>query len=639
MTKGQSEFSLNDVVINSELARRPARPPDHALENSALMALAGTMAAAPEKILQQLVETALRLCRADTAGISLLEKHDGAEVFRWEALAGFYADRLNGTMPRAASPCGTTIDRNATQLMYMAERVFPALTAQPPFVEALLVPFHAEGKPIGTVWVVAHDESRKFDAEDARLLNVLAQFASTAWQLWRARAAADRSEHRIAAESAAANEALQAQIGQRERAEDHLQRLNDELERRVTDRTRDLITAIADLTRTHEDRARLQDQLQQSQKMESIGTLAAGLSHDFNNLLNVIQGYASTVMQHPDDPARIVKAGRVISETVAQGAALTRQLLAIARKNEAKLEPTDVNGLLGKLKDLVTETFPKTLTVALDLDAGMPVIMGDANQINQALLNLCVNARDAMPDGGALTLRTRMVSGAELGAGFPGVRAERYICISVVDTGSGMEEEVRSRIFEPFFTTKKPGQGTGLGLSVTYGIVAHQNGFIDVLSEPGRGSTFHIYLPVPQEPVALAAAAAEKKTGAHRRTETVLVVEDEARQLQLMQSFLRHQGFMVLTARDGAEAVEVHSRFRDEIAVVVLDLGLAKLNGWEAFQTMKKLSPKLKGILASGYVSAEIEAQVAKGALSGVVKKPYQPREVLAKIEGAIRSA
>ena len=187
----QSQFTLDDVVITSELAQRPARLPDYELENGALIALAETMAGAPERILQKLVETALRLCRAHTVGISLLERAGGAEVFRWEAVAGVYAGRVNGTMPREASPCGITINRNATQLMYMAERVFPALTAEPPFLEALLVPFHVGHKPVGTVWVVAHDESRKFDSEDARLINILAKFASSAWQLWRARAAAD----------------------------------------------------------------------------------------------------------------------------------------------------------------------------------------------------------------------------------------------------------------------------------------------------------------------------------------------------------------------------------------------------------------------------------------------------------------
>lgn len=215
--------------------------------------------------------------------------------------------------------------------------------------------------------------------------------------------------------------------------------------------------------------------------------------------------------------------------------------------------------------------------------------------------------------------------------------------ISVADTGLGMKEEIRRRVFEPFFTTKEPEHGTGLGLSVTYEIIKDQNGFIDVTGEPGHGSTFHIYLPIPKEPAALAEVTETfedtKPDGRAEHIETLLFVEDQPRQLQLMQSFLKGEGFTVLTARDGAEAVEVHRRFKDEIAVVILDLGLAELNGWEAFQMMKQLNPQLKGILASGYLSPEVDSQVARGALSGFVKKPYQPGELLAKIESAIRSA
>jgi two-component system, cell cycle sensor histidine kinase and response regulator CckA len=411
--------------------------------------------------------------------------------------------------------------------------------------------------------------------------------------------------------------------------QEQLQRTSKDRSNPVRDTTRDLVRLTADLLRTREEGEELRRQLRQSQKMESIGALATGLAHDFNNLLNVIQGYASAVMQHPDDPASVTKVGLVIVDAVEQGAALARQLLAVARPNEPKLEPTEVNGLLRRLTSLLIGTFPKTVTIALDLDAKMPNIMADANQINQALLNLCINARDAMANGGNLVLRTATISGAELRARFHDVKAERYAWISVADTGVGIEEEVRSRVFEPFFSTKEPGQGTGLGLSVTRNIVHSQNGFIDFTSEPACGSTFHIYLPIPKEQAALAEVTetfAEKKIDQRaEHAETLLFVEDEARQLQLMQSFLRHRGFTVLTARDGAEAVEVHRRHKDEIAVAILDLGLAKLNGWEAFQMMKKLNPRIKGILASGYLSPEVESQLAEGALSAVVPKPYQP--------------
>jgi signal transduction histidine kinase len=638
MTTNRSPFNLDDVIINSELARRPSRAPDYVAENSALIALAQTMADSPQMILQKLVETTLRLCRADTAGISLLEKHDGAEVLRCEAVAGVYADRVNGTMPRDASPCGTTIDRNATQLMYMAERVFPALTAEPPVVEALLVPFHVNAKPVGTLWIVAHDEGRKFDREDERIIKVLSQFASAAWHLWMSA----QTEQRRVVQSAAANEALQLQISERHRAEDQLQQLNSELERRVTDRTRDLITANADVWRTLEEGKQLQEQLRQSQKMESVGTLAGGLAHDFNNLLNIIQGYSLSIMQHTDDPEKIIQDVQVIRETVQQGAALSQQLLTVVRKTDAKSDLTDVNGLLRRLTSLLAETFPRTLTINLEIEPDMPKVMANANLLHQARLNLSVTARDAMAEGGNLCHRTRKVSGAELLARFPDANSERYVCIDVADTGAGIKEEIKSRIFEPFFTTKEPGQGTGLGLSVVYGIVSSQNGFIEVASEVGRGSVFHIYLPIAKEqaalPVTTQPSVGNRKGEGTRHNETLLFVEDEVRQLHLMQRFLEAQGFKVLTARDGAEAVDVHLQHKDEIALVVLDLGLSKLNGWEAFQMMKKLNPKIKGILASGYLTPEV-SKMAKGAMSGVIPKPYDPIEILAKIEGAMGRA
>src|SRR3954452_21484562 len=244
-------FTLADVVTNSELARRTFRAPDYQAESEALTILAQTMAHSPEDVLQKLVEVAQELCRADTAGISLLETHNGEQVFRWEALAGVLKDHVNGTMPRNASPCGTTIDRDATQLMYLPERFFPALKIEPPIVEALLVPFHMEGKPIGTVWVVTHTDTRKFDREDERIIKTLANFAAAGWQLWKRRRTAEAD---------------------------------------TTSTKHDLLSSM-------EREKKLEQQLQHAHRMESMGTLAGGIAHDFNNLLNVIQSY-TTVMEN-----------------------------------------------------------------------------------------------------------------------------------------------------------------------------------------------------------------------------------------------------------------------------------------------------------------------------------------------------
>lgn len=641
----QLPLGLEDVVINSELLNRGTRARNYEAENHALMVLAQCLADGPEKILQRLAETALQLCRADTAGISLLEEKDGAEVFRWEALAGVFSDRLNATMPRDASPCGTTIDRNATQLMYMAERVFPALKSEPPVVEALLIPFHIAQKPIGTVWVVAHDERRKFDQEDERIIKTLAQFASASWQLWQARLNAEttaRNERQHVLDLAAVNEALKGNIDSRTKVEEQLQQLNKELQARISERTAELTRANADLVQFIEDGKEFHKQLRQSEMTSRIGKLTAGIAHDFNNILNVIQAYAALIMSQPGEQQRVVENAEVIRVTVEEGVALARQLLTAGRKTEAKFELADINDLLLRTMRSLTPLFPAAVVIAADLGPRVPMIMIDGGFIYQSILNLCINARDAMPDGGKIVLQTRIIAGAVLRQHFPEAGAEQYVYISVADTGVGMEADVRSRVFESYFTTKKPEQGTGLGLSIVHDIVSEHAGFIEVTSEPGCGSTFHIYLPIPGDEASaedLTPALAQNKIeGRSRQRETILYAEDDARLSGLMQRLLEKEGFKVLTAQNGVEAVEVHDRNRDEITLAVLDSRLGNLSGWEAFQRMRKINPKLKGILASGYVSAEAESRVASGELTGVLQKPYFGEDILTMVKRSIKS-
>ena len=379
----------------------------------------------------------------------------------------------------------------------------------------------------------------------------------------------------------------------------------------MADRTRDLIKANADLSRTLEEVKRLQEQLRRLQKMGSGGTLAGELADDFNNVLSIIQGYAAAIADHPAESARVIEVGEVIVRTVDQVAALVRQLIAIARTSEPKLDPTSRKGLLRTPTKPLNYLFPETLTLAADLDADIPNMMADASQMDQAFLNLSDNAEDALPDGGNLLLWTRTISGAKLRSRFRDAKAEQYVRISVADS-LAMEDEIRRRVSQPIISTKEPECGTGHGHSLTDRIAKNQNGFFDVARAPVRGAAFHMYLPIPKQPAALAEVTktiGEKKTdGRAEPTETPLCVEDEPRQFRLKQSFMIGEEFAFLTARDGAEAVEVYRRFRDEITLVILVLGLAKLNGWEAFQMMKKLNPQLKGILASGCLSPEGES-------------------------------
>ena len=440
-------FTLTDVVTNSELARRASRESDHQAQNEAMNALAQTLAHSPQSVLQKLVEVAQELCRADSAGISLLEEHGGEDVFRWEALAGVLRDHVDGTMPRNASPCGITIDRDATQLMYLPERFFPALKIEPPIVEALLVPFHAENQPVGTVWVVTHSDNRKFDQEDERIVKTLANFAAAGWQLWKARRTA---------------EAL------------------------ATSSKHDLVDSI--------DREnKLQQQLQHSR---SIAMPAVAITHDFNNLLHIIQSYVTIMEFNLGNPKALAQDLEIVKQTVKDGTALTQQLLAGARKNKAQFDLVSINRLIMTIPKWLESTSPKRITINFSLDPTDPQIEADASQLNQVLLNLCVNARDAMGHTGVLQLSTRRIAGSRLRDQYPRAEDRDYVCIAVKDTGHGMDESVREHIFEPFFTTKQEGRGTGLGLSIVYGVIMSHHGFVDVDTQPGHGTTFHIYLPV-----------------------------------------------------------------------------------------------------------------------------------------------
>ena len=491
----EPSVGIDDVVINSELLRRTSRAPDYEAENMALIGLARTLADSPDQILQCLVETALSLCRAHTAGISLLDEKDGHEVFRWEAVAGLFSDRVDATMPRNASPCGTTIDRNGTQLMYMAERAFPALTAQPPIVEALLIPFHVRSIPIGTIWVVAHDESRKFDREDERIVRTLAEFASASWQLWKERADAEamaRKETQQIVELSADKQGLEANIANRETVEQQLQLLNKELTLRISEKTAELATANAVLIESvKEDKA---PDLQL--RIENINLVSAGIAHDFRNILNIIQGYATLIMTDPAQSRSFESAG-VIAATVTEGAKLARQLVKAGLKSEIQLELGKVKDLLGDLTDLLSKTFPVTVEIITNLDPQIPSIRMNLGQLNRAILNLLINARDAIVHRGKIEFQTRTIVGAELRRRFPKADDNLYLCISISDTGTGMDEQTKNHIFEAGFTTKERNKGSGVGLSMVKSIIAEHHGLIEVTSKPGHGSIFKMYLPIP----------------------------------------------------------------------------------------------------------------------------------------------
>ncbi|MEX0803376.1 MAG: ATP-binding protein [Candidatus Binatia bacterium] len=472
MNTNELPFSLEDVVLNSELVYRPSRPANYEAENEALIALAQIMADSPELILQRLAETALDLCHADTAGISLLENHNGEEVFRWEALAGVYADRLNHLMPRNASPCGTTIDRNTTQLMYMAERFFPALKSEPPVVEALLIPFHVERQPIGTIWVVAHDERRKFDREDERIVKTLAQFASAGWQSWKARTTAESA----AAVARQQSEALKAQVNESEKTKEKLQHLSRELEQNVYNQTRELDVA--------------EHQLQEAHVLASLGTAAAKIVHDLVNPINSI--FSLLQLQEIYLAESSERLHELITETTedlkhetARVIALIGELREFSRPLRLNCEPMSLSELVVKFireQAPFLHTHRKPVEVEQQLAEDLPLVAVDCEKFTRVLLNLCKNALDAMPEGGRLVLRC-----------YPN---EKHICLEIEDSGSGIPKNMN--IFEPFVTSKP--NGWGLGLANVQQIISAHNGTIAYSSEPGKGTIFTICLPIASIP-------------------------------------------------------------------------------------------------------------------------------------------
>ena len=423
-------------------------------------------------------------------------------------------------------------------------------------------------------------------------------------------------------------------------AKNELARANEELERRVQERTAALERAQAERLRNMEEQKKLEDQLRQAQKMESIGTLAGGIAHDFNNILNIIKGYASILPRKDTNSADALK---VIEDTIERGAALVKQLLTLARKSDTCLASIDPNQVLRDLSALLQQTLPKAVDVALQLECNLPPIMADAGQITQALLNLCVNARDAMPAGGKLTLKTAAVSPAQIQQKFPQAEDVDYVRIDVTDTGTGIEPAARARIFEPFFTTKPHGQGTGLGLAIVYGIAKNHNGFIDLATEVGAGATFSLYLPVMERDVKAAyadsAAGESPITDSANNRGVILIAEDEHNMRSLLRRSLSRIGYRVITAADGQEVIDLYHRHKEQIQVALLDLGLPKIQGWDIIVQLKRDNPDLHIVVTSGYVDPDLKIRLDGAGVDAVVYKPYAIGQVVGILQDIIQQS
>jgi len=372
------------------------------------------------------------------------------------------------------------------------------------------------------------------------------------------------------------------------------------------------------------------------QKLESLGTLAGGIAHDFNNILGIILAYTSSIERSKGDAKKLDLATETITKAVDRGKTLVQQILTFARKTETEFGVVNVNDVVREIMSMIMETFPKVLTYAQNIDKEVPSINADRSQLNQALLNLCVNARDAMLTGGVLTINTRMVSTQNLRNQHPDATASSYICIEVSDTGEGMSNEIRAHIFEPFFTTKGIGKGTGLGLSVVFGIVQTHKGFIDVESELGKGTTFRLYLPVTEVAEPIIEKDEETLEEIPGGTETLLVVEDEEMLLMSLQMVLVEKGYKVLSAVDGLKALKIYQERKNDIALVLTDLGLPSISGLEVCQRIKKINPNEHMILATGYLDPGMKSEFLKAGIQQFLYKPYDLKKVLKVVRGVL---
>ncbi|MBI5690466.1 MAG: PAS domain S-box protein [Verrucomicrobia bacterium] len=374
------------------------------------------------------------------------------------------------------------------------------------------------------------------------------------------------------------------------------------------------------------ERKQLELELRQAQKMESLGTMAGGIAHDFNNLLAIINGYAEFCQQGSPDSAILQKSLREIHRAAQRASGLVKQILTFSRKTEVKVAPMDLNQLARDIIALLAETFPRTITFQCQLQEGLPLLLADQNQMQQIVLNFCVNARDAMPQGGTITLTSGTHAGTSL-ARLGADPARNYARLSVSDTGTGMTPEVRARIFEPFFTTKPVNQGTGLGLAVVYGIMVAHHGLIDVESTPGAGSTFSVYLPLAETVVAApkAQAGGDWFPGG---TEALLVVDDEEALRTLLAKALGWKGYRVQTAASGLEAIELVSDTTQHLDAVLLDLNMPGATGVDVLKIIRIARPQLRVLILSGHLTPAARIEFEQLGQREFVQKPYKLEDV-----------
>jgi len=388
------------------------------------------------------------------------------------------------------------------------------------------------------------------------------------------------------------------------------------------------------------ERRRLEEQLRQAQKMEAVGRLASGVAHDFNNLLTIIMGYSDLLLERVSLPDGMRSPVKEIEKAADQAASLTRQLLAFARKQVLQPHIVDLNSLLTNVDKMLRPMIGKNIELVTHLPSGLGRVNADPGQIEQVIMNLAVHARDAMPQGGQLTLEAANVElDSSYASSQESVLPGHYVMIAVSDTGIGMDAETRARVFQPFFTAKQRGEGMGLALATLYGIVRQSEGHIWVYSEPGKGTTFKVYLPRIDQAVEVIAPTQVPVDDLSRGSETILLAEDEEAVCSLVRGVLESRGYDVLETKGANDALEIGERHKKHIHLLLTDVVMPQMSGKELAEHLAPLHPETKVLYMSGYAD---HAVVQHGLLNpGTVflQKPFTPDALTLKVREVLDGA
>jgi PAS domain S-box-containing protein len=379
------------------------------------------------------------------------------------------------------------------------------------------------------------------------------------------------------------------------------------------------------------ERKKMEEQLLHAQKMEAIGTLAGGIAHDVNNLLQIVLGHTDLLLLNGNIRDRDRESLEAVRQAAQSGGSLAQSILTFSRKTKSRMQAVDLNREVRRALQLLERTVPKTIVIETHLAADLHLIQADPAQVEQILLNLAANSKDAMPEGGRLVIGTESVSidhqhGRSSGGPAPG----EYVMLSVSDTGAGIPEDIMDNIFDPFYTTKAPGHGTGLGLSMVFGLVKSHRGHIVCDSRAGTGTQFRIYFPVPTEPLPVDDAPTSVEVS--KGDETVLLVDDDEPVRSLAKEMLEWGGYQVLTAGDGIEAIEIYAERSADISLVLLDLIMPVMGGKQCLEEMLKINPDALVLIASGHCGESVSVDAADTRVKGFLPKPYDARRLLKEV-------